>query len=124
MKNKSPLAFLFAVLVGMAALGAAQTAAAQCVTDRMGATYCPPAGAKCLKDAVGNLKCSSPDGGIIVNRFQEPMCGPGQCVMTPLGETFCSKVAKGYAAINSVGQAECTSGCVAGSAGACVTPTK
>jgi hypothetical protein len=125
MKNKSLAAWLFSLCVALVALGNAQTASAQgCITDRMGGTFCPPAGAACLKDAFGTIKCSAPDGGIVLNRFQEPVCGPGQCVVNGLGEAFCSKVAKGYASLNVTGEPVCTAGCVGASASVCSTPTK
>ncbi len=124
MKNKSPVRLLLALLIAAAASFITPAAMAQCVNDSLGNTFCPPPGGACLKDALGKVKCSSADGGIVLNRFQEAVCGPGQCVINAIGEVFCSKAPKGYASLNGIGEPVCTSGCVAASSSACVTPTK
>jgi hypothetical protein len=113
---------LLAVMLSLAGLSSA--AAQGCIQDRLGATVCPPPGGGCVRDAMGNVKCSQADGGILLNRFQEAVCGAGQCVSTPLGEVFCSKSPKGYASVDQLGQAVCTGGCAPASASACVTPGK
>jgi hypothetical protein len=100
------------------------SASAQCVTDNQGNSFCPPPGGGCVKEIFGKVKCSTADGGILLNRFSEAECGPGQCVMSRLSEVVCSKEPRGYATTNSMSEPVCTGGCVRGSAAACTTPTK
>ena len=124
MNKKSPVAILFALLVALAGATIAPTAAAQCVNDGLGNAFCPPPGGRCVKEGLDKIKCSAADGGILLNRFQQAECGPGQCVMNGLSEIYCSKEAKGYATLNGMSEVICTGGCVRGSSSACITPTK
>jgi hypothetical protein len=124
MKTKSPVAVLLALFIAIGAMAISHTASAQCVNDNLGNAFCPPPGGGCVKEAFGKVKCSAADGGIVLNRFQEAVCGPGQCVMNALGEIFCSKLPKGYATMNATGEPVCSGGCMPGSASACATPTK
>jgi hypothetical protein len=99
-------------------------AASGCIKDRYGNVLCGPAGSHCLQDRLGEVKCSPPDGGILLDRYKTPVCGPGRCVVDRHGDVVCSSVAKGAAALNINGDPVCTEGCVAASAGACVTPAR
>ena len=101
-----------------------QSATPGCVSDRYGNVQCPPPGGTCVKDLVGEVKCSPPDGGILIDRYQVPVCGPGQCVTDIKGEVYCSNVAKGSAALDRYGEAVCTEGCTKAAAQACTTPSK
>ena len=126
----SSRSMIFTILVALTALSAtssvrAQSATPGCVSDRSGTPQCPPPGGGCIKDLHGEVRCSPPDGGILLDRYREAVCGPGQCIAAKFtGEIFCSRAPKGYAALNTYGDAVCTEGCVPASAKACISPSK
>jgi len=95
-----------------------------CIADRYGNAVCGPAGSRCLKDLHGDVKCSPADGGIALDRYKTPVCGPGRCALDRYGEVVCSRVAKGSAVVDIHGEMVCTGGCVNASAAACVLPSR
>ena len=129
MLSKSSIARVIAVLAALGAIGTSSSARSQsatpgCVSDRYGNVQCPPPGGTCVKDRVGEVRCSPTDGGIQLDRYQVPVCGPGQCVTDTKGEVFCSRVPKGSAALDRYGDAVCTEGCIGAAAQACTTPSQ
>ena len=129
MMSKSSIARVIAVLAVLGAIGISssvrsQSATPGCVNDRYGSVQCPPPGGTCVKDLAGEVRCSQPDGGIQLDRYKVPVCGPGQCATDIKGEVFCSRVPKGSAALDRYGDAVCTEGCVSASAQACTTPSR
>lgn len=95
-----------------------------CINDRYGNPQCPPPGGRCMADLNGNIRCSTPGGGIMPDRYQTPVCGPGQCQANRTGDITCSGVVRGSAAIDLHGEVVCTGGCVPAMADACVVPVK
>jgi hypothetical protein len=124
--HKSSIATLVAVLAAVGAIGTARSQSVNpgCVNDRYGNVQCPPPGGSCIKDRGGDIQCSPADGGVLLDRYQVPVCGPGQCVTDIKGEVFCSRVAKGSAAVDRYGEAVCTEGCIKAAAQACTTPSR
>jgi hypothetical protein len=119
------------LFLAVAAFGIAQSARSQspqsqsgCIADRYGNVLCGPAGSHCLKDLYGEIRCSPTDGGIALDRYKTPVCGPGKCVFDRYGDVVCSSVPKGAATLNLAGDPVCTEGCVRASAAQCVTPTR
>lgn len=105
-----------------------QTAAAQsseCVVDRYNNTLCPPAKTVCvLESASRNVKCSPPDGGIVLDRYGAAQCGVGRCVLDVRGDPFCASDSGGAAARGRYGEAVCTGGCTKAQAAQCSTLTR
>lgn len=93
-----------------------------CVNDRYGNPQCPPPGGQCMANINGDIRCSTPGGGIMPDRYRTPLCGPGQCIANRTGEIVCSSVTRGSAALNINGEPVCTGGCVAASADSCAIP--
>ena len=129
MMSNSSIERVIAVLAALAAIGTSSSARSQsvspgCVNDRYGNVQCPPPGGTCIKDLAGEVRCSAADGGILLDRYKVPVCGPGQCVTDVKGEVFCSRVPKGSAALDRYGDAVCTEGCVGAAAQACTTPSR
>src|SRR6266481_9563589 len=130
MTTTSSGSMIATVFIALAALSAAPAVRAQavtpgCVSDRSGAPQCPPPGGACVKDLHDEVRCSPPDGGILLDRYRTAVCGPGQCIAAKFtGDIFCSRVPKGYAALNTYGEAVCTEGCVPASAAVCISPSK
>jgi hypothetical protein len=127
--SKSSIARAIAVLAALAAIGTSLSARSQsispgCLNDRYGNVQCPPPGGTCVKDLAGEVRCSPADGGILLDRYKVPVCGPGQCITDIKGEVFCSRVPKGSAALDRYGDAVCTEGCVSAAAQACTTPSR
>jgi hypothetical protein len=98
--------------------------ASGCVRDRYGNIVCGPPGSQCRKAIHGEVKCSPPDGGIMLDRYKEPVCGPGRCIADRYGEVLCSIVPKGAAAVDVHGDVVCTQACTKASPRACVTPER
>jgi hypothetical protein len=129
MMSKSSIARVIAVLAVLGAIGISssvrsQSATPGCVNDRYGSVQCPPPGGTCIKDLAGEVRCSRADGGILLDRYKVPVCGPGQCITDIKGEVFCSRVPKGSAALDRYGEAVCTEGCVNAAAQACTAPSR
>jgi len=126
MKAYRWMAGLVAAFAAMVLLAGIRPAGAQqgCVTDRYGKMQCGPADSRCVKDAFDEVRCSTPGGGIVLNRFREPVCGPGDCVINAVGEALCSSSQRGAAAVDRNGDAVCTDGCVKATAAACISPKK
>ena len=127
--SRSSIAWVIAVLAALAAIGTSSFARSQsvspgCLNDRYGNVQCPPPGGTCVKDLAGEVRCCPEDGGILLDRYKVPVCGPGQCVTDVKGEVFCSRVPKGSAALDRYGDAVCTEGCVSAAAQACTTPSR
>ena len=78
------------------------TANAQCYTNPLGSTYCPP-----------------PGGGLGVNGLGTAMCGLGGCVKDAFGTIICSNQQHGYATKNALGTVKCTGRCVRGVSSLC-----
>ena len=95
-----------------------------CVNDRYGNPQCPPPGGHCMANINGDIRCSTPGGGILLDRYRTPVCGPGQCIANRTGDILCSATARGSAALNITGEPVCTAGCVAASAEVCVVPVQ
>jgi hypothetical protein len=66
--------------------------------------------------------CSTPGGGILLDRHGVAMCGPGYCIRDKRGDAWCSTSPRGGAATDSNGRAHCTDSCVRGSNEVCVRP--
>lgn len=109
-----------AVLVACAFAAVAEEA--PCLTGRNGATVCPEPQGKCLKNRRGDVLCSRPQGGISFDRNGEPVCGVGRCTIDGRGNTMCSTVPGGTAAMNALGVAECTGSCAPANAATCAAP--
>lgn len=95
---------------------------APCMTNRKGATVCPEPHSKCLKNGRGDVLCSPAAGGISYDRSGEPVCGIGRCTIDTQGNTMCSTVQGGTAAMNALGAAECTGSCAPARASMCLAP--
>ena len=118
---------LFAALLPLMSLAPLPAAAQSrdCVRNIAGETVCPPARTLCTTERDNpSIKCSPPDGGIVLDRYGRASCGVGSCVLNLQGEPFCSKVAGGAAGISMHAEAVCTGGCAPGQASACTTLTK
>ena len=115
------IALLAAAAAAFALPSAAQT---QCVTLLSGATACPPADSKCVKDRYGEWFCSGPGGDATLNINGNPVCGTGACVKDLNGEFQCSTQARGAAAMDITSKAVCTSGCAVASASQCTKLTR
>jgi len=129
MMSKSSIARVIAVLAALAAIGTSSSARSQslnpgCLNDRYGNVQCPPPGGTCVKDLAGEVRCSPEEGGILLDRYKVPVCGPGQCITDIKGEVSCSRVPKGSAALDRYGEAVCIEGCVSAAAQACTTPSR
>ncbi|MES2283510.1 MAG: hypothetical protein V4542_19005 [Pseudomonadota bacterium] len=112
-----------ALLVTMMGPAAAQSS--ECVVDQYNNTVCPPAKTLCVLESNSrSVKCSPPEGGVIVDRYGAVQCGPGRCVLDIRGDPFCSKESGGAAAKGQYGDAVCTGGCVKAQASMCSTLTR
>lgn len=108
------------LLLAVVVPAAAQSS--ECVVDQYNNTVCPPAKTLCISESGSRtIKCSPPDGGVIVDRYGAAQCGPGRCVLDIRGDPFCSKDIGGAAARGQYGDAVCTSGCVKAQASMCST---
>jgi hypothetical protein len=76
----------------------------------------------CIADALGQIFCSPPGGGIQKNAIGQIFCGTGQCVSDALGQIVCSSQPGGYATKDLLGQVVCTGGCQQGSTWKCQRP--
>jgi hypothetical protein len=114
---------LMAALCLWAATGAwAQASSKDCLQGRDGKMVCPPPEGRCVTNRNGDVICSGPGGGIELDRYREPLCGPGFCTIDIRGDVFCSSAAKGAASTDSYGVAVCSMGCVRATADQCVKP--
>ncbi len=121
MKNSRSLtAAAIALLTCIAADAIAQNQA--CTRTSAGDVVCGAPDSICLSERRRDVMCSTPGGGIILDRNGVAQCGPGYCVTDQRGQTWCSSAARGGAATDSNGQAHCTDGCVRGDNAACVRP--
>ena len=112
-----------ATLVGVTDRAMAQSS--ECVVDRYNNTVCPPAKTVCLlESSSGTVKCSPPDGGVIMDRYSKVQCGAGRCVTDIRGDPFCSKESGGAAAKGQYGDAVCTGGCIRAQAALCTQLTR
>lgn len=112
-----------AFLAGTAGQAAAQSS--ECVVDQYNNTVCPPAKTLCLQESSSRqVKCSPPDGGVIVDRYGKAQCGVGRCVLDIRGDPFCAKDSGGAAAKGQYGDAVCTGGCAKAQASLCTTLTR
>jgi hypothetical protein len=111
-------------LLALAFLLLPALAQAQCVTDRTGATRCPPADTQCVANRYGDWTCSAPGGGAAVNVNGEPVCGPGACVTDINNVVMCSTQSRGSAALDRYAKAVCTGGCVAATPQQCKPLTR
>jgi len=68
----------------------------------------------CATNSIGQVICAGPGGGAIRDNLGFVKTGPGQCATDSLGFVQCSSVQGGGAMRNSLGQVECTGGCVPG----------
>ena len=66
--------------------------------------------------------CSPVDGGIEIDVYGNPHCGPGYCVRDQYGKVFCSSTPRGASSLDRDGKPVCTDGCIPGRADACVVP--
>lgn len=117
-------AFLARTLAGCAAvllLPAALAAdpPAPCFVHRDGGLRCPQGSVRCMPDALGHWFCAPRDGGVEVNNFGQPLCGPGYCTRDWKGDVFCAATPRGASDKNLHGQPVCTGGCVPGQAALC-----
>ena len=116
-------AFAAAVLAGMACAAIAQSS--ECVVDRYNNTVCPPAKTVCILESTSRVvKCSPPDGGIVLDRYGAAQCGAGRCVLDVRGDPFCAKDSGGAAAKGQYGDAVCTGGCARAQPSLCSTLTR
>ena len=76
----------------------------------------------CVKDAIGQITCSPPGGGIQKDAMGQIVCGRGQCIRDAMGQTICSSQAGGYARKDVMGQVVCTGGCEPASSSICQRP--
>jgi hypothetical protein len=111
------LAFVLSTLATVAAAGDQG-----CTADRNGNMVCPQADSTCLPNRDGDVVCSKPGGGIEIDRFGKPACGPGYCTKNQDGDIYCSSVPRGAAGTEADGKVVCTSSCVRASAQMCVRP--
>ncbi|MEO6015940.1 MAG: hypothetical protein ABIP46_01690, partial [Polaromonas sp.] len=97
----------------------------ECVVDRYNNTVCPPAKTVCILESTSRtVKCSPPDGGIVLDRYGAAQCGAGRCVLDVRGDPFCAKDSGGAAAKGQYGDAVCTGGCARAQASLCSTLTR
>lgn len=94
-----------------------------CFRHLDGSLRCPQGSRPCMADALGKVFCSPPDGGVEVNNFGQPLCGPGYCTRDWKGDVFCAKTPRGASDVDMYGQPLCVGGCVPGQAELCVRPT-
>jgi hypothetical protein len=76
----------------------------------------------CITDAVGQIYCSPPSGGILKNLIGTIVCGVGQCSENSIGQIMCSTQSGGYSAKNILNQIVCTGGCEQASQSKCQQP--
>jgi hypothetical protein len=114
------LAGLMAGLSGGVGVSPAQ--ASECLTGRDGQMRCPPSDSRCVLDRYGEVVCAPSGGGVLTDRYGDPVCGAGRCTKDLRGDTFCSRVPRGAAAVDRYGDAVCTEGCQPARAAACVRP--
>jgi hypothetical protein len=113
------------VLSACAALAPATAQTRDCIRNLAGETVCPPARTVCLTERDNPaVKCSPPDGGIVLNRYGKAVCGVGSCTTDIRGEPFCSKVAAGAAGNSMQSEPVCTQGCEPAQAALCTTLSK
>lgn len=111
------------VLLGVLAVAPATAEPPQCFRHKDGSLRCPQGSRPCMADALGSVFCSPLDGGIDVNNFGQPLCGPGYCTRDWKGDVFCSKNSRGASDVDMYGKPVCVGGCVPGQAELCVRPT-
>lgn len=97
---------------------------AQCLNLRNGELACPPAEARCVKDRYDYWFCSATGGDARLDRYGNPACGAGACVKDSRGDLYCSIEPRGNAALDSSGNAVCSSRCVQATGSACRLLTK
>lgn len=74
----------------------------------------------CVKDFLGNLVCSPPQGTITKDFLNVLVCGKGQCMKDVLGNIMCSNEDGGFIQKDVLGNLVCTGGkCVNASASMC-----
>lgn len=95
----------------------------RCFRHKDGGLRCPQGAITCMPDALGAVSCAPTDGGIDVNNYGQPLCGPGYCLRDWKGDVFCSTTPRGPSHQDIHGQPVCTGGCVAGQAALCTRPT-
>ena len=114
-----------AVALSFVWAGPAAAQSSECVVDQYNNTLCPPARTLCILESNSRtVKCSPPDGGVMVDRYGAAQCGPGRCVLDIRGDPFCSQDSGGAAARGQYGDAVCTGGCVKAQASMCSTLTR
>lgn len=94
----------------------------RCFRHMDGGLRCPPGAVPWMADALGTVSCASNDGGIDVNNFGLPLCGPGYCTRDYKGDVFCSKTPRGASTQDIHGKVVCVGGCMPGEAAQCVRP--
>ena len=110
------------IAIVSSAAGWVHAQSSECVVDRYNNTVCPPAKSLCLTETIsGAIKCSPPDGGLILDRYRTVQCGPGRCVLDIRGDPFCAREIGGAAAKGQYGDAVCAGGCVRAHASMCST---
>ncbi len=117
----APATLVLGAFVFLAA-GTAGAQSGECVVDIYNNTLCPPAKTVCVLESVSrNVKCSPPDGGVILDRYGTAQCGVGRCVLDIRGDPFCASDSGGAAAKGQYGDAVCTGGCARAQAALCTT---
>ena len=119
MPTTTPLRILLPALLALAALAWPLAGQAECVTNVLGVTLCPPPDAKCVTDRYGAWTCSAPGGSAVLDRHGEPVCGAGACVRDINNLVMCSNQAHGSAALDRYSAAVCTGGCSLATAAQC-----
>jgi hypothetical protein len=75
-----------------------------------------------MMNAVGDIACSPPHGGIVITLDGHMLCGPGRCVIGPNHEAVCATEQDGSITFDSYGEPVCTGGCIPASDSACSWP--
>jgi hypothetical protein len=73
----------------------------------------------CMKDALGDMRCPPPNGGITKNMMGDVVCGHGQCMKDTAGDIRCSRQPGGFVTKDPWGGVACTGGCEFGSSHIC-----
>lgn len=76
----------------------------------------------CIHPPLGNIVCPPPGGEIYQTGIGEIICGPGKCLITGMGEVFCSSQPGGEVTIGSFGKIVCVGGCVKANPSYCQIP--
>ena len=69
----------------------------------------------CAQNKFAQIVCAPPGGTIMINKYDDVVCGIGKCVVNKSGTILCSSQPGGAAAFDASGTPVCAGACVSAS---------